>query len=103
MWGLIKSGTWLTPARLRDYPIIMLLISIVAAVIWVALANGLIDRQGKPIGTDFSNVWAAGRWVLDAEPTGPYDPGRQYAAEQQALAPRAVPFFCRHYPPFLPL
>jgi Glycosyltransferase family 87 len=100
MWEQIRSGTWLTPARLRDYPLILLLISIVAAVIWIALADGLIDRQGKPIGTDFSNVWAAGRLVLDGEPAAPYDPVRQHAAEQQAFAPSPVPFFGWHYPPF---
>src|SRR5688500_20316785 len=26
---------------------------------WIALSDGLIDRHGKPIGTDFSNVYAA--------------------------------------------
>ena len=100
MWGGIKTGNWLTPARLRDYPIILLAISLLAAIVWIALADGLIDRQGKPIGTDFSNVWAAGRLVLAAEPEKPYDPVRQHAAEQQAFAPHPVPFFGWHYPPF---
>jgi hypothetical protein len=30
----------------------------VAVIAWIALSEGVIDRSGKPIGTDFSNVYA---------------------------------------------
>ena len=71
MWRQLKSGAWLTRKRLRRYPIILLAVSLAAAVIWIALSDGLIDRNGKPIGTDFSNVWAAGNLVLRGEPAAP--------------------------------
>src|SRR5215471_18470703 len=100
MWQRIKSGAWLTRERLRGYAVILLAISLLASVIWIALADGLIDRNGKPIGTDFSNVWAAGRLVLDGEPAAPYDPARQHAAEKKAFSGHEVPFFGWHYPPF---
>ena len=99
MWRHIKSGAWLTRERLRAYPLILLAVSVVAAVIWIALADGLVDRNDKPIGTDFSNVWAAGKLVLDGQPDAPYDPVRQYAAEKEAFGGRPVPFFGWHYPP----
>jgi alpha-1,2-mannosyltransferase len=99
MWRRIKSGAWLTRERLRDYAIILLAISLLASVVWIALADGLIDRNGKPIGTDFSNVWAAGRLVLEGEPAAPYDPVRQHAAEKKAFGGHEVPFFGWHYPP----
>jgi glycosyl transferase family 87 len=99
MWRQIKSGAWLTRERLYGYPLIVLALSLTAAVIWIALADGLIDRNGKPIGTDFSNVWAAGNLVLQGEPTAPYDPVRQHAAEVDAFHGRPVPFFGWHYPP----
>src|SRR5438105_147271 len=56
MWLQFKSGTWLTRERLYGYPLILLVVSLTTAMIWIALADGLIDRNGKPIGTDFSNV-----------------------------------------------
>jgi alpha-1,2-mannosyltransferase len=99
VWHQIKSGAWLTRERLRGYALILLAVSTVASLIWIALADGLIDRNGKPIGTDFSNVWAAGALVLDGEAAAPYDPVRQHAAEQQAFGGREVPFFGWHYPP----
>jgi alpha-1,2-mannosyltransferase len=99
LWRQIKSGAWLTRERLYRYPLIVLALSLTAAVIWIVLADGLIDRNGKPIGTDFSNVWAAGNLVLQGEPTAPYDPVRQHAAEIDAFNGQPVPFFGWHYPP----
>ena len=99
MWRQIKSGSWLTRERLRGYPIILLAISAAATLIWIALADGLVDRNGKPIGTDFSNVWAAGSLALDGDWTAPYDPVRQHAAEKNAFGGREVPLFGWHYPP----
>jgi hypothetical protein len=32
---------------------------------WIALSDSLIDRNGKPIGTDFSSFYAAGSRVLE--------------------------------------
>jgi hypothetical protein len=99
MWRQLKSGAWLTRERLRRYPIILLAVSLAAAVIWIALSDGLIDRNGKPIGTDFSNVWAAGNLVLRGEPAAPYDVARQVAAEADAFQGRSTAFFGWHYPP----
>src|SRR5882672_3139061 len=99
MWRQIKSGAWLTRERLRVYPLILLAISIAAAVIWIALADGVIDRNERPLGTDFSNVWVAGRLVLDGQPDAPFDPVRQFAAEKAAFGGREVPFYGWHYPP----
>jgi hypothetical protein len=99
MWAQFRSGDWLTSARLRAYSIILLTASLAAAIVWIALAQDLIDRSGKPVGTDFTNVWTAGRLVLDGEPAAPYDPVRQHAAEKQAFGGRDVPFYGWHYPP----
>jgi alpha-1,2-mannosyltransferase len=79
MWKLMRSG---------------------AGAAWLALADGLIDPTGNPVGTDFSNVWAAGRLALEGHPAAPYDPLLQHAAERKAFGGRDVPFFGWHYPPF---
>jgi alpha-1,2-mannosyltransferase len=99
MWQVVSSGAWLTRERLRAYPLILLTAVIIASAIWIALANNGIDRNGKPIGTDFSNVWAAGTLVLKGKAAAPYDPAAQHAAEIEAFDGRPVPFFGWHYPP----
>jgi alpha-1,2-mannosyltransferase len=99
MWRQIKSGAWLTRERLRVYPLMLLAAFVAATVIWIVLADGLVDRNGQPIGTDFSNVWAAGRLALDGAPDAPYDIARQHAAEKAIFGGRDVPPYGWHYPP----
>lgn len=65
----------------------------------IVTSDGHNDRCGRPLGTDFSNVDAAGTYVLDDEPTAPFDPPRHYAREQ-AIFGQATPFCGWHDPPF---
>jgi len=99
-WQGLRSGEWLTTARARNYSLILLGLSAVAIVGWIALSDGLIDRNGKPVGTDFSNVYAAGRLIWQGRPADAYDPPLQHAAEKAVFAGRNVPFYGWHYPPF---
>ncbi|ETR77028.1 membrane protein [Afipia sp. P52-10] len=96
----LRSGDWLTAERIRGYSIILLVIGTLGLTGWIAMADGLIDRNGKPIGTDFSNVYAAGVLTLDGKAAGAYDPQLQHAAEKQVFGRDDVPFFGWHYPPF---
>jgi Glycosyltransferase family 87 len=99
-WQVLRSGEWLTPARARGYSLILLGLCVIAAVTWIALSDGLIDRNGKPVGTDFSNVYAAGQLTWQGRPADAYDPPLQHAAEKAVFAGRDVPFYGWHYPPF---
>ena len=92
-WQGLRSGEWLTTARARNYSLILLGLSAVAIVGWIALSDGLIDRNGKPVGTDFSNVYAAGRLIWQGRPADAYDPPLQHAAEKAVFAGRNVPFY----------
>jgi hypothetical protein len=67
---------------------------------WTALSDGLIDRNGKPIGTDFSNVYAAGALTWQGRAVDAYEPSLQHAAEKAVFGNREVPFYGWHYPPF---
>jgi hypothetical protein len=96
----LRSGGWLTAARLRGYSLILLALCAVAIAGWIALSDGLIDRNGKPVGTDFSNVYAAGRLTWQGRPADAYQPALQHAAEKAVFAGREVPFYGWHYPPF---
>ena len=96
----LRSGAWLTPARARGYSLILLGVCAVAMSGWIALSDGLIDRNGKPIGTDFSNVYAAGSLTWQGRPADAYVPALQHAAEKAVFGGREVPFYGWHYPPF---
>lgn len=96
---LLRSGAWLTRERVRLVAFALLAAFVLGAGFLIATSNGLNDRFGRPLGTDFSNVYAAGTYVLDGEPGAPFDPPRQFAREQ-AIFGQATEFYGWHYPPF---
>jgi hypothetical protein len=95
----LRSGTWLTRERVRLIALAVLVASVAGLLYLVATAHGVIDSQGRPLGTDFSDVYAAGTYVLDGHPEAPFDPARQHAREQ-SLFGETTPFYGWHYPPF---
>ena len=96
---LLRGGAWLTRERVRLVAFALLAAFVIGAGFLIATSNGRDDRFGRPLGTDFSNVYAAGTYVLDGQPAAPFDPARQYAREQ-AIFGQATPFYGWHYPPF---
>lgn len=97
--GLLRTGAWLTAERVRFLALVLLAVTALAAVYLAVTSDGLNDRFGRPLGTDFCNVYAAGTYVLDGQAAAPFDPARQYAREQ-AIFGQATPFYGWHYPPF---
>jgi len=57
------------------------------------------DPNGLGIPTDFINVWAAGRLVLDGVPAQAYDWDIQKQVEVAKLGQDFVGYFAWHYPP----
>jgi hypothetical protein len=96
---MLRSGAWLTRERIRLVAAALLVASAVGLLYLVVTANGLVDTRGRPLGTDFSNVYAAGSYVLEGDPEAPFDPVRQHAREQRIFG-NATPFYGWHYPPF---
>jgi hypothetical protein len=99
MREIVRSGAWLTRQRIRLVAAAVLVASAAGLLFLVVTAHGLIDQQGRPLGTDFSDVYAAGTYVRDGVPDAPFDPVRQHAREQQLFG-EATPFYGWHYPPF---
>ena len=99
-WKAVRTGDWLTAARARGYSLVLLAICTLAFAGWIAVSDGLIDRNGKPLGTDFSNVYAAGSLTWQGRAAEAYDPAHQHAAEKAIFGGREVPFYGWHYPPF---
>ena len=97
-WQALRSGSWLTPARGRGYSLILLAIAALAIIGWIALSDGLVDRNGKPIGTDFSSFYAAGALALEGKAADAYSMAAHYAREQQLFGAN-TPYFGWLYPP----
>jgi hypothetical protein len=98
-YEILRSGAWLTGERIRLVAVAILGVSIIALVYLVVTAHGLVDTQGRPLGTDFSSFYAAGKHALEGHPDAPYDVARQHARQQEIFGP-ATPFYGWLYPPF---
>ena len=96
---MLRNGNWLTRERIRLVAMALLLASAFGLLYLFATAHDGIDRQGRPLGTDFSNVYAAGTYVLDGNVTAPFDPAQQFAREQ-AIFGGTTQFYGWHYPPY---
>src|SRR5689334_25188711 len=96
---ILRSGDWLTLSRARLWALAVLIASAGGLLYLVATSDGLIDYQGRPLGTDFSNVYTAGRMVLEGRAADAFDPRLEHAAEQ-AIFGEKTPFYGWHYPPF---
>jgi arabinofuranan 3-O-arabinosyltransferase len=59
----------------------------------------IYDANGQGIPTDFVNVWAAGRMVLEGHPALAWDWDLQKQVELQVLKQDFVGYFAWHYPP----
>ena len=95
----LRDGHFLTRQRLTVYPI-MFMAGFAVAIVWlIATAHGLNDYAGRPLGTDFSDVYAAGVATLKGDATAPFDIMRQWRQEQAIFGP-ATPLYGWHYPPF---
>jgi len=59
----------------------------------------IYDPNGQGIPTDFVNVWAAGRMVLDGHPALAWDWDLQKQVELDLLKQDFIGYFAWHYPP----
>jgi alpha-1,2-mannosyltransferase len=95
----LKSGTWLTRERMRLVALAVLVASVAGFLFLVVTAHGLVDVRGRPLGTDFSDVYTAGTYALEGNPAAPFNPVLQHVREQKLFG-EATPFYGWHYPPF---
>ena len=61
--------------------------------------NWILDSSGRPIHTDFTSVYAAGRLVLEGHAAAAYDWNLHYAAENAIVAHSQAAYLGWHYPP----
>jgi hypothetical protein len=95
----LASGEWLTRERVVRIAAISGL-GTIAILAWLAVfSHGTLDALGRPLGTDFSDVWAAGHMALDGRAAHAWV-WKDHFAVQQAVHHKAdVDFYGWHYPP----
>jgi len=99
MIASLKTGLWLTPDRLRIYPALLLALFSLALFLLAATAQHGVDRLGRPLGTDFTEVWAAGQEAREGQPENAYDL-RAHQAKQEKLFGPSQGFYLWSYPPY---
>src|SRR6266849_3299289 len=88
----MRSGAFLTRERLRMYPLILVIAYALSLGLLFATSHDDMDRLGRPLGTDFSEVYAAGLFVREGEPARPFD-NLAHQARQKALFGPDTPFY----------
>jgi len=92
------SGAWLTRPFTTFVAIIMMVGTVVALGFLFASANGTLDRLNRPLGTDFSSFWTAGRMALEGHAALAYDWASHWERQKQTHG--IDMFFPWSYPPF---
>ncbi|WP_434722559.1 glycosyltransferase family 87 protein [Mesorhizobium sp. RIZ17] len=99
MLGHLRTGDWLTRERVRMISVTLLTFYVLLMVFLFATSNGRVDRFDRPLGTDYSQVWTAGRFVLEGHPEEPFDNVAHQRRQQDYFSPTSG-FFHWGYPPY---
>lgn len=90
---------FVTRARVRLTAWLVLAATVIGLAYLFATAHGTVDSLGRPLGTDFSNVWTAG-WMADhGRAPAAWDWPTQHEVQKQVHHDSAIPFYGWHYPP----
>ena len=96
---MIKTGNLLTRERAMRIAVICGLVSIAILVFLLVTSSGSLDSRGRPLGTDFSQVWTAGRMVLDGKAAAVWDWDTHFAVQRGLHGPELTEYYGWHYPP----
>src|SRR5690349_11753149 len=95
----LASGSWLTADRIRRVAVIFGAGSL-ALLLWLAFTSrGTLDWLGRPLGTDFSEVWAAGKMALGGHAADAWNWDKHFAVQRAIHGPRLTDLYAWHYPP----
>jgi hypothetical protein len=102
---MVKLALAAAEARLRRPMLVVagasvIVFSTITFIVLFATATGTVDFLGRPLGTDFSNIWTAGLMVLEGRAPDVYHWPLHYAVQQEVHGRADIPFFGWHYPPF---
>lgn len=69
----LRSGDWVTPRRIRVYPLLYLVILLAVTLGAFLFRQGVLDPSGKFLGTDFISFWSASHLLWEGRPEAAYD------------------------------
>src|SRR5579872_4492370 len=95
----LRNGDFLTAERLRVYPLILVLAYALSIGFLFATSHAGMDTLDRPLGTDFSEVYAAGVFVREGEPAKPFDNAAHAAMQKRIFGP-STQFYSWGYPPY---
>ena len=90
---------WLNRARVTRIAAICGIVSALCVIVLLATAHGTLDYQGRPLGTDCSNVWTAGKMALDGSAATAWSWPDHFAVQRAVHHKADVDLFGWHYPP----
>lgn len=99
MLEYLRTGAWLTRARLHAYPVILLTLLAAAALVLIATSHAGMDAYRRPLGTDFSGFWTAGQEIDAGHLAQPYDLAAFRSDQAQFFGP-SEDFYTWFYPPY---
>jgi alpha-1,2-mannosyltransferase len=99
MLAAVGSGSFVTRGRMRGYCMLLLVAYVIAIGALLATADGLVDRAGRPLGTDFANVYAAGKLAHEGRAALAYDFPAHHDMQRQISGRADIPYYGWHYPP----
>ena len=97
--GLLSTGDWLPRERAIRVAIIAGLVSLAILFYLIGSASGTLDWRGRPLGTDFSQVWTAGRMALDGRAAEVWNWDAHRAVQEAFHGPALSEWYGWHYPP----
>lgn len=95
----LATGLWLDRGLARFAALGCLALTLLMIGLCLMDRVGTLDQWGRPLGTDFSGIYAAGHLALQGNAAGVYDWAIHGAAQRALQGSADVPFFPWHYPP----
>ncbi|HJR83533.1 MAG TPA: glycosyltransferase family 87 protein [Sphingomicrobium sp.] len=96
---ILATGEWLSRERVIRVASLCAVASVLVITVLFATSRGTLDLWGRPLGTDFSNVWAAGHMALEGSAAKTWSWPDHFAVQQWVHNKADVDFFGWHYPP----
>ena len=95
----LRQGNWLTRERVVVVSAVAGTASLLSLLWLFGFGHGTLDPVGRPLGTDFSQVYAAGQMVLDGHSADVWNWPKHFAVQQQIHHSTRVDLYGWHYPP----
>jgi hypothetical protein len=90
---------WLSRERVIRVAVICAIVSALCILALLATAHGTLDYQGRPLGTDFSNVWTAGWMALHGHAADTWLNAKFIAEQHRLQGPGLTSNYIWVYPP----